>query len=119
MDNTHEKINYVELAALDMATTRAFFQSVFAWQFTDYGDDYMAFSAASAGLEGGFYRTTDKSLTTGGALVVFYSCDLAKTQAKITANGGIINRDTFSFPGGRRFHFTAPCGNEYAVWSDT
>ncbi|MCL5974973.1 MAG: VOC family protein, partial [Gammaproteobacteria bacterium] len=31
---------------------------------------------------------------------------------------GKIPQVIFSFPGGRRFHFTDPNGNEYAVWSE-
>jgi hypothetical protein len=27
-------------------------------------------------------------------------------------------RETFSFPGGRRFHFADPEGNVLAVWSE-
>ena len=54
----------------------------------------------------------------GSALVVFYSADLENTQKKVVEAGGAIIKPIFSFPGGRRFHFTEPSGNEFAVWSD-
>ena len=115
----HEKINYVEFAANDFAATKAFFGAAFGWTFTDYGDNYVAFSADGAGLDGGFYRASlSSSAESGGALVVFYSEDLEATAEKIKKCGGKIVRETFSFPGGRRFHFTEPSGNEFAVWSD-
>lgn len=113
----HEKLNYVEFAANDLAATKAFFSAVFGWQFVDYGPDYTAFS--NQGLDGGFYRAPLASQTvTGGALLVFYSDDLEATLAKVSAHAGKINKPIFSFPGGRRFHFIEPSGNEFAVWSE-
>jgi len=115
--NTHEKLNYVEFAATDLTATKAFFEASFGWSFVDYGPDYTAFSGQ--GLDGGFYRASLRSRAdTGGALLVFYSADLEATLAKVQAAGGEIIQPVFSFPGGRRFHFSEPSGNEFAVWSD-
>lgn len=113
----HEKINYVELPSKDLETTKAFFESVFGWSFVDYGPDYTAFS--NEGLDGGFFRShLSASTKNGSALIVFYSLKIEETQAKIEKAGGSIIKPVFSFPGGRRFHFSDPNGNEYAVWSD-
>jgi len=115
--NEHEKINYIELPAIDITATKAFFTQVFDWEFEDYGPGYSAFS--NQGLDGGFYRSVLRSTTdNGAALVVFYSQDLESTQAKIEQADGVIVKPIFSFPGGRRFQFTEPSGNEFAVWSD-
>lgn len=115
--NQHEKINYIELPAKDIERAKLFFGTVFEWTFVDYGADYCAFS--NAGLEGGFFKSDLNSSTeNGSALVVFYSKTLAQTQQKIEQAGGWILQPVFSFPGGRRFHFADPNGNEYAVWSD-
>ena len=113
----HEKLNYVEFAAKDLAATKAFFQTAFNWSFTDYGPDYAAFS--NEGLDGGFFKadlasTTDK----GGALLVFYSNKLEETLTKVEKAGGKVSKPIFAFPGGRRFHFIEPSGNEFAVWGD-
>ena len=113
----HEKINYLEYPAKDIDATKVFFTNTFAWQFTDYGPGYTAFD--NQGLEGGFYQAdlvsdSDK----GAALTVFYSDDLEATQEKVKSSGGVIVKAIFDFPGGRRFHFTEPSGNEFAVWSD-
>lgn len=115
--NEHEKINYVEFPSKDLPATKAFFVSVFGWSFVDYGPDYTAFS--NEGIDGGFYQS-DLAATTayGSALIVFYSKDLENTQQKIEDAGGSIIKPVFPFPGGRRFHFSDPNGNEYAVWSD-
>lgn len=115
----HEKINYVEFPAKDLTASKAFFSQAFNWQFTDYGPEYSAFSADSAGLEGGFYQA-DLSASThsGSALIVLFSADLEQTQKKVEAAGGSLVKDIFPFPGGRRFHFTDPSGNELAVWSN-
>jgi predicted enzyme related to lactoylglutathione lyase len=115
--NKHEKINYVEFPARDLGATKAFFQSAFGWTFTDYGPTYCAFSGE--GLDGGFYEADLAASTKkGSALIVFYSADLEQTQAKVEDAGGRINKPIFSFPGGRRFHFTEPSGNEFAVWGE-
>jgi predicted enzyme related to lactoylglutathione lyase len=115
--NENEKINYIEIPAKDISQTKLFFKSVFDWKFVDFGPEYVAFS--DAGINGGFYRSDNVvSTKNGSVLIVFYSKDLHKTQTKITDSGGSIIKPVFSFPGGRRFHFGDPNGNEYAVWTD-
>ena len=112
----HHQINYVELPCRDLAANKAFFSGVFGWQFIDYGPDYCAF--AEAGLDGGFYRAEHASdASQGAALVVLYSHDLEASLQAVQEHGGQVKKAIFSFPGGRRFHFTDPCGNEWAVWS--
>jgi hypothetical protein len=113
----HEKLDYVEYPAVDLEATQAFFSEVFGWDFEQFGPDYCAF--AKQGLDGGFYRSQLYSSTrNGSALLVFYSADLEATLAKIERAGGRIEKPIFPFPGGRRFHFCEPSGNEFAVWSD-
>ena len=115
--NEHEKINYVEFPARNIEATKVFFTEVFGWSFEDFGPDYTAFS--DEGVDGGFFKSDLSSSTeNGSALIVFYSEELEITQSKIENAGGKIIRPIFSFPGGRRFHFTDPNGNEYAVWSN-
>ncbi len=116
--NEHEKINYLEFPAKDISAAKTFFSHVFSWTFVDYGPDYVAFS--NAGLDGGFYKSSKYSTTNNGAaLIVFYSKALEATQEKIEVAGGEIVKPVFSFPGGRRFHFSDPNGNEFAVWSES
>jgi hypothetical protein len=109
-----EKLNYVEYPARDLVATKAFFAQAFNWEFEDYDPDYCAFS--NQGLDGGFYAS-DACATAkeGGALLVLLSEDLEATQAKEEAAGGTIVQGIFHFPGGRRFHFTEPSGNELAI----
>lgn len=114
---SNNKINYLEIQVKSVGDTKKFFSAVFGWDFTDYGDDYTCFT--NGGIDGGFY-TSDKvhRVDTGSPLIVLYSSDLEKTQIKIESNGGEILKPTYSFPGGRRFHFSDPNGNEFAVWSE-
>ena len=113
----HEKLNYVEFAARDLNATNDFFTKAFGWNFTWYGEDYIAFS--NEGLDGGFYKADLKTREeAGGAILIFYSSDLEASMEKVSSNGGEIAKAIFSFPGGRRFHFYEPSGNEFAVWSD-
>lgn len=114
---TTAKINYVELPATDIEGTKQFFAKAFGWGFVDYGPEYAAISGA--GLDGGFYKSTLRATTeAGSALVVLYSANLESSLANVEQAGGKIIKPIFSFPGGRRFHFTDPSGNEYAVWSE-
>ena len=113
----HEKINYVEYPAKDIGATKQFFETVFGWSFVDYGPDYAAFS--NQGLDGGFFKSELASTSeNGAALVIFYSQNLELTEVKLKTAGGVISKEIFSFPGGRRFHFIEPSGNEFAVWSE-
>lgn len=112
----NNKINYIEIPAQNIAATKAFFSDVFGWSFVDYGPEYCSFVAQ--GVYGGFFKSDLVVATKNGSpLIVLYSSDLEATQNKIEQAGGKIIKPTFSFPGGRRFHFSDPNGNEFAVWS--
>jgi predicted enzyme related to lactoylglutathione lyase len=112
----HEKINYVEYPSRDLQATKSFFEQAFGWEFVDYGPDY-AFSGE--GLDGGFFRSELASHTeNGSALLVFYSNNLESTLEKVVSAGGSVIKPIFAFPGGRRFHFTEPGGNEFAAWAE-
>jgi len=114
---TDRTIDYIELPAADLDAVESFYAGAFGWTFTDYGAQYRAFSDGR--LDGGFYLSPAQSSTaSGAALVVLYAEDLEATRGRVVARGGTIAKDVFSFPGGRRFHFCDPHGNELAVWSD-
>lgn len=115
--NLDQKINYLELPASDLKAVEKFYSSCFGWTFTWYGPDYMSFNDGS--IDGGFYAAPLCSTTANGAvLIVLYATDLEKTRDQVLGHGGHLIKEIFSFPGGRRFHFTDPSGNELAVWSD-
>src|ERR1051326_7427928 len=111
----HDKrIDYIEFNATDIAKTKQFYAAPFGWKCEDYGPDYTSFMDGR--LAGGF----GKGQTTrgAGALVVLYAAQLEAMEKKVREAGGKITKAIFSFPGGRRFHFTDPSGNELAVWSE-
>ena len=108
------RIDYVEFGATDIEATKRFYSGVFGWQFTDYGPDYTSFGDGR--LAGGFAKVD--SIVSGGPLVVIYASDLGGMLASIQSAGAKITKEIFTFPGGRRFHFADPSGNELAVWSD-
>ena len=109
----HHGINYLEIPCRELEASKAFFAKVFGWTFTDYGPDYAAFDE---GLDGGFAGGADPRV--GAPLVILYARDLEAMLATVEETGGEIVQPIFSFPGGRRFHFRDPAGNEMAVWSD-
>ena len=108
------RIDYVELSVTDVAAAKRFYGQAFGWRFEDYGPDYASF--ADGRLTGGFSKAP--AGRAGGPLIVIFAVDLEAAERRIQAAGGKIVRPTFSFPGGRRFHFADPSGNELAVWSD-
>lgn len=113
-ERPEKQIDYVEFPTTDLNATKLFYGAVFGWKFEDYGPGYASFFDGRIG--GGF--TTEMQAPAKGALLVIYARDLAATQDAVRAAGGKTVRETFSFPGGRRFHFIDPSGNELAVWSD-
>lgn len=107
-------ISYVEFKAKNLDRIKEFYHQTFGWSFKDYGPTYASFS--ESGLHGGFEKTDNE--VTNGALIVLYHQDLEEIKKKVVDAGGEISKDIFSFPGGRRFHFIDPSGNELAVWSE-
>lgn len=109
------RIDYIEFTATDVQGSKAFFAGAFGWKFTDYGPDYTSFEDGR--LAGGIHLG-EAGDPAGAPLIVIYAADLEDTQARVEAAGGTITAPIFSFPGGRRFHFREPGGNELAVWSE-
>lgn len=106
------KLDYLELPGGDLGTVKAFYGAAFGWTFQDYGPTYAAFDQ---GLDGGF----DADSGSDKPLPVLFARDLEAMAAKVEAAGGVIVKPIFAFPGGRRFHFRDPAGNELAAWSET
>lgn len=107
-------INYIELSVRSTSASKQFYGDAFGWTFQDWGDEYTSFSGAA--VDGGF--RSDSEGTIGRPLVVLYSANLEGALAKVEKAGGRILKPIFSFPGGRRFHFADPAGNELAIWSE-
>jgi uncharacterized protein len=117
MNPRHNRIDYVELGAKnagDYAKTKAFFETAFGWTYQEHGPDYCdtKSSGVGSGINGGPDHRTLQPLP------VIYVEDLEAAQSKVVEAGGIVTTAIFSFPGGRRFHFADPSGNELGVWSD-
>lgn len=106
------KLDYLELPSTGLDGTKAFYTQAFGWTFQDYGPTYAAFDQ---GLDGGFDADADRPKA---PLPVLYFTDLEAMAARVQAAGGVIIKPIFDFPGGRRFHFRDPSGNELAVWSE-
>src|SRR5690606_35834761 len=116
--HTRHAIDYVELQVTDLAAAKAFYATAFGWTFNDYGPAYAGFvDGRRSGEAGGLTQNTDAK-TGGGPLVLLYSDALEVTLSGVRAAGGGVTKEIFSFPGGRRFHFTDPSGNELGVWSE-
>jgi predicted enzyme related to lactoylglutathione lyase len=113
--STHHTIDYVEFTVRDLAAAKRFYGAAFGWQFNDYGPEYAGIKGGS-GEVGGMHQSND--LRTTGPLVILYSKDLEKSVAAVRSAGGKVVREPHPFPGGRRFHFTDPSGNELGVWSE-
>lgn len=116
MAQTHHTIDYIELAAPDLGAARDFYSAAFGWEFNDYDGVYAGIRApGGAGEVGGL--NPDGEAGPGGALVLLFSDDLDATVTSVLDAGGTISREPYDFPGGRRFYFRDPAGNELGVWT--
>ena len=107
-------INYIELHVGEVPANKKFYGDAFGWSFQDWGADYASFEGA--GVAGGL--TNGEVSASGAPLVILYASKLEEAQTRVTKAGGKIVKPIFSFPGGRRFHFTDPAGNELAIWGE-
>lgn len=114
----HHRINYIEIAATDIPRAKQFYADAFGWAFNDYGPDYAGIQGASpTDPEVGGLNPQGKP-SREGALILLFSDDLDASVEAVKAAGGEVVNGPYEFPGGRRFHFTDPSGNELGVWSE-
>lgn len=116
MVNRHHAIDYIELAAPDLEASKRFFAAAFGWSFNDYGPDYAGIRAADGDGEAGGLSPASKA-GAGHPLVLLFSDDLDATAEAVRQAGGQVTEGPYEFPGGRRFHFTDPGGNQLGVWA--
>jgi uncharacterized protein len=116
MSNKNNSINYIEFSMVKNSETKKFYHQVFEWEFTDWGPNYISFSGA--GVDGGFNGEGVAKIPDSCVLIVLYAKDLNQKLELVVKAGGEISKPTFEFPGGKRFHFRDPNGNELAVWSE-
>ncbi|MEU7846317.1 VOC family protein [Micromonospora parva] len=113
----HHAIDYVEITVTDIAKAKRFYAGAFGWQFNDYGPGYAGIRSPRGDSEVGGLRL-DESVPTGGPLVLLFSADLDRSVQAVTDAGGQVVNGPYEFPGGRRFHFTDPSGNQLGVWAE-
>jgi len=116
----HHALDYVEFGVTDLHAAKAFYGSAFGWTFNDYGPGPAYVGIRGVGTDedaevGGF--RVDEMVTRGGPLVLLYSSDLESSVRAVRSAGGEVVEEPYDFPGGRRFHFRDPSGNELGVWA--
>jgi predicted enzyme related to lactoylglutathione lyase len=115
----HHAIDYVELTVTDLEQAKRFYSEAFGWRFNDYGPEYAGIQSPQGGSApevGGL--TTGQEVRAGGPFVLLYSTDLNRSVEAVKNAGGQVVNGPYEFPGGRRFHFTDPSGNELGVWAE-
>jgi uncharacterized protein len=114
----HHAIDYVELTVTDLAQAMSFYTAAFGWRFNDYGPGYAGIVGPDGeGEVGGLAAGSE--VRPGGPLVLLFSQDLDRTVEEVRQAGGTVVRGPYAFPGGRRFHFQDPSGNELGVYSES
>ncbi len=105
------RICFVELPATDLVSARSFYADAFGLAFTDFGPSYACTLTGDVdiGLQ------ADASEATSAPLAVIAVDDLEASLQAVGKAGGVITKPVFAFPGGRRFHFRDPSGNEVAA----
>ena len=114
--HTHHALDYIEFPVTDLDAAKHFYTAAFGWQFNDYGPAYAGIRGS--GGEVGGLRLDAAARAPGGPLVLLYSDDLDRSATAVAAAGGTVTQGPYAFPGGRRFHFTDPSGNELGVWAE-
>jgi len=106
------RLDYVELPATGIAATRAFYERAFGWTMTEFAPTYAATTTGDTdiGLD------ADQADRPKAPLPVIQVSDLEAALAAVESAGGTIVKPIYAFPGGRRFHFRDPSGNELAAW---
>ena len=117
MTHTHHTLDYIELAAPDVAAAKGFYAAAFGWEFNDYGPEYAGIRNADGSDEVGGL-TAGATPSTKGVLVLVYSDDVDASLRAVEAADGTVTDPVFDYPGGRRFHFSDPSGNELGVWAE-
>jgi hypothetical protein len=112
----HHAIDYIEITVTDLDSAKRFYAEAFGWRFNDYGPEYAGIQGPDGASEVGGLRP-DRLVRTGGPLVLLYSNDLEQSVEAVRDAGGNVVVEPYEFPGGRRFHFTDPSGNELGVWA--
>ncbi len=114
-ENMHHRLNYIEFSVTDMPGAQAFYRTAFGWDFNSYGPEYAGIVGADGDEVGGL-ALVDHPAPRGGPLVLLYSDDLDASLESVRTAGGTLLQGPYEFPGGRRFHFSDPSGNELGVW---
>ena len=105
------QLSYLELPATNVASLKKFYGTLFGWTFEDYGNDYA--TVHGSGLEAGFNGDPESRSKT--PLPMIQTTEIGVMEARVREAGGTITMPMFAYPGGRRFHFVDPHGNEMAV----
>jgi predicted enzyme related to lactoylglutathione lyase len=105
------RICFVELPAPATGPAKSFYAEAFGWSMTDFGPSYACTMTGDVdvGLQ------ADASDAPGAPLPVIAVESLEHCEALVRLAGGTVTRPAFAFPGGRRFHFRDPAGNELAA----
>ncbi|ODT68102.1 MAG: bleomycin resistance protein [Pelagibacterium sp. SCN 63-23] len=106
-----DRIDYIEFPSTNRPQTSGFFRAAFGWGIVAYGPSYDGLE--HAGIDGGIDQAEDRVSAT---MAVIRTNDLDDAERRVLAAGGVITRAQYDFPGGRRFHFREPGGNELAVY---
>ena len=118
--HAHHSIDYVEITVSDLFVAKSFYAGAFGWKFNDYGPEYAGIQGETREVGGlRVDPTTRLHPAFNAPLVILYSKTLDDTTNRVVKAGGTITKPAFAFPGGRRFHFADPTGNELAVWSES
>ena len=117
MNLDHHVVNYLEFTVSDLDRGKRFYGEAFGWTFQDYGPEYVGIQKSDGSEFGGLALGRTMQGEGKGLLAVVYSTDLVASLDAVRSAGGQIVKEPFDFPGGRRFQFLDPSGNELAVWT--
>lgn len=105
------RLCFVELPVGTIQPAKDFYAQAFDFSMTDFGPTYACTMSGDVDLG----LQADVAEAPRAPLPVIQVDSLEDTEALVRRAGGTITKAAFGFPGGRRFHFRDPGGNELAA----
>src|SRR3954447_20075942 len=111
----HGKICYLEIPAIDLATSAAFFEKVFRWKVRTRGDGSTAFDDGVGQVSGTWLL--DKKPATNPEIVIHIMVDdMNTTIDAVVANGGKIVQPVGAHLPEITAQFSDPAGNVFGLY---
>lgn len=111
------KICYIQIPAIDVAASAAFYSEVFGWNVRTRGDGATAFDDTTGEVSGAFV-TGRPPMGEPGPLIYVMVDDAEAACTAVAAAGGLIVQQIGGDPGETTARFRDPGGNVLGIYQE-